>query len=610
MNQIDEKKSVKRKKIPSSLWLNKPKRRRSCETLLISGDKSTPALEKKNTVVPGISTLNAAPKKIRKCVKPQKSRKKLFEELSCTGEVLSLMPTVLKNVQKAGHLADFINLLKLISVDKFPLNNISFLLMLEVARWYSLENTTKMFYSDQYKTVNNYESCTIDIPKQIQPGLIEQAIQMKPKTDTYVLSVDGKKLAPGLTKDNGDIDLFGYGMEDSIQKLRLRLKTEKDVVTSTRDDWSTMSPAEKCQKLQDIDLIISYRIKDLRLLFMKQKLALSKFHKEAGDDWRSSRFVYVTQVLSDMAAMDVKELMYLCWTEESSTVFRAKFDADLWKLVTDEIKDVYLCQTPKRPTRLSERSKLISEKIEVYRKTMVTFLCEIPSVKATSREISQTHVNCPYVFPVTKGSVDQSTENIELTLCNVNRVIDETYEICRRKATEVLVWLLSDTNRCWNIEIPHFLPVAYAMKGYSLTTQTMRTMNEHYFGGMQCTRNWHSTRDVDERPLTLLQLQRDVYETASKEKRNTILKHLSEKPIADDLENDVCAIRNESGGLNVTSELLRKVFQAIHYTTKSQNVTKRDLESKQDKVQSDGSLSCLPDEALEVLIESENFNFV
>ncbi|CAC5392113.1 unnamed protein product [Mytilus coruscus] len=161
-----------------------------------------------------------------------------------------------------------------------------------------------------------------------------------------------------------------------------------------------------------------------------------------------------------MAAMDVKELMYLCWTEESSTVFRAKFDADLWKLVTDEIKDVYLCQTPKRPTRLSERSKLISEKIEVYRKTMVTFLCEIPSVKATSREISQTHVNSPYVFPVvTKGSVDQSTENIELTLCNVNRVIDETYEICRRKATEVLVWLLSDTNRCWNIEIPPLYPL-------------------------------------------------------------------------------------------------------------------------------------------------------
>lgn len=151
-----------------------------------------------------------------------------------------------------------------------------------------------------------------------------------------------------------------------------------------------------------------------------------------------------------------------------------------------------------------------------------------------------------------------------------------------------------------------------------MTTQTMRTMNEHILEecnargiDIVCTcfdGQWIklATRDVDERRLTLLQLQREVYETASKEKRNTILKHLSEKPIADDLENDVCAIRNESGGLNVTSELLRKVFQAIHYTTKSQNETKCDLESKQDKVQSDGSVSCLPDKALEVLIESEN----
>lgn len=69
-------------------------------------------------------------------------------------------------------------------------------------------DTNINFAVPDIKTVNNYESCTIDIPKQIQPGLIEQAIQMKPKTDTYVISVDGKKLAPGLTKDNGDIDLL------------------------------------------------------------------------------------------------------------------------------------------------------------------------------------------------------------------------------------------------------------------------------------------------------------------------------------------------------------------------------------------------------------------
>lgn len=37
---------------------------------------------------------------------------------------------------------------------------------------------------------------------------------MKPKDNSYVLSVDGKKLAPGLTKESGDIDLFGHEIED------------------------------------------------------------------------------------------------------------------------------------------------------------------------------------------------------------------------------------------------------------------------------------------------------------------------------------------------------------------------------------------------------------
>jgi hypothetical protein len=49
--------------------------------------------------------------------------------------------------------------------------------------------------------------------------LIEQAIDMKPRSNTYVLSFDGKKLAPGLTKENKDIDLFGYEMEESLQNL-------------------------------------------------------------------------------------------------------------------------------------------------------------------------------------------------------------------------------------------------------------------------------------------------------------------------------------------------------------------------------------------------------
>jgi hypothetical protein len=52
----------------------------------------------------------------------------------------------------------------------------------------------------------------------------------------------------------------------------------------------------------EIVRIISSRTKDLRLLYQKQKFALTKFHKEAGEDWRKSRFIY--------AISSVQSIMY------------------------------------------------------------------------------------------------------------------------------------------------------------------------------------------------------------------------------------------------------------------------------------------------------------
>lgn len=76
----------------------------------------------------------------------------------------------------------------------------------------------------------------------------------------------------------------------------------------------------------------------------------------------------------------------------------------------------------------------MAEKIEIYRKEKVEFLCEIPSLKATSYEISQTHERSPFIFPVTKEpDTNHVKENTELTFSNVIRILEETYEICRKK---------------------------------------------------------------------------------------------------------------------------------------------------------------------------------
>ena len=42
----------------------------------------------------------------------------------------------------------------------------------------------------------------------------------------------------------------------------------------------------------------------------------------------------------------------------------------------------------------------------------------------------------------------------------------------------MLVWLLADVDRIWQPELPHSVPVAYALKGDSLHMTIMRSMME------------------------------------------------------------------------------------------------------------------------------------
>ena len=155
-----------------------------------------------------------------------------------------LLPTLITKLKSAGLWHEFQRLLEQIVDGKFPLDNLSLLLLLETAKWYSLEDKKTMNYRDTtvqfwkigyrichgtflrlmsgsgdddivnfavptVQTLLNYQPFK-DLPVTLQPGIIKSAIRLKKKDPRYqVLSFDGKKLAAGLSKDEGDEDLFG-----------------------------------------------------------------------------------------------------------------------------------------------------------------------------------------------------------------------------------------------------------------------------------------------------------------------------------------------------------------------------------------------------------------
>lgn len=50
---------------------------------------------------------------------------------------------------------------------------------------------------------------------------------------------------------------------------------------------------------------------------------------------------YVPQLLSEMVVLDVTELLFLSWTEKSSTVVKVQFDDALWLKMLQTCCDIY-----------------------------------------------------------------------------------------------------------------------------------------------------------------------------------------------------------------------------------------------------------------------------
>lgn len=59
------------------------------------------------------------------------------------------------------------------------------------------------------------------------------------------------------------------------------------------------------------------------------------------------------------------------------------------------------------------------------------------------------------------------------------KVIDNGYDILRQRATEVMVWVITDKNRSSNTQMPCSLPIDYGIKDYRLPGELMRNASDH-----------------------------------------------------------------------------------------------------------------------------------
>lgn len=280
---------------------------------------------------------------------------------------------------------------------------------------------------------------------------------------------------------------------------------------------------------------------------------------------------YICQVLAEMVALDVQECIYLSWSSESTTVFRVTFDEACWKMITSETEVLFGSlnlenKSTCKPKRLNAPfRKQLTEKLQTFQTENVELLAEVPS-KTYSKSCPKEEVSptSPYLHVLAEQTdvtmTPQETFNhIEQELVNAVSITERTYQLSRKKATEVIVWMLSDTDREWHPEIPHAVPVAWCMKANSVPVSTIRQMTSVvlkacYDKGIcvACTVSdgaYASTvfRSAEGQPLTVLQLAKDVWSNVKKLSRQELTKAIRDTKV------EVCHQKNDAKGIECWS---------------------------------------------------------
>ena len=275
---------------------------------------------------------------------------------------------------------------------------------------------------------------------------------------------------------------------------------------------------------------------------------------------------YVPQVTSQMFVFDSDVSLFVTKARNSVIVKRVAMDTDLWESQSEVLTNFYDTLFLKKPNKFHENRNILKEDIKKFAEVNTQCIMELPLVKC----VDTTAHDIDGIGPFKKhNSIIQRTVNIEEFKVNVQNVLTNTLcvikdaqNICRHKASEILIFMLSDSDRMklQNDEC-YTHAIGYAMKGNSLNLKTMRDMINLLRNTLQEKNipilcecfdgQWANLAFKDENglPLTLLHLLNSSWEKSKTMSRKNVIWNLKE--IAQIKTDDLVKVSADfTGGLH------------------------------------------------------------
>ena len=190
---------------------------------------------------------------------------------------------------------------------------------------------------------------------------------------------------------------------------------------------------------------------------------------------------YVPQIQAELKAYDCSELWLVCSTAVSASVIVVNYDNILWESIFKIVEELYGPEKPVIPTRLHGHLKDLRATIAKSKKTHSHLMCEVPTVTGEASNITlDPHFKSPY-SPV-PGQINMCSTLEDITEMNTNlsqkaiAAFKECHQVIRDPGKELLVFMLTDKDKKYDRNVPYSFPVAYALKGSSMTNSHLKYM--------------------------------------------------------------------------------------------------------------------------------------
>jgi hypothetical protein len=204
-----------------------------------------------------------------------------------------------------------------------------------------------------------------------------------------------------------------------------------------------------------------------------------------------------------------------------------------------EAVSLYGCEPLRRPSKRSANVHSLKEQVDVFLQNNVTFVDEVPSACAKPcMHDKSDYPSCQHhhthIRPAARTSGHQTSSLVD-TVANLKKCIEKAHHLNRTRATEVLLFMLSDLDRHYKPEIPH----AYGLQGHILRADTMINMldcildacSKHglYLPVFSSDGQWYNlcVKDALSQPLTILQLQKQTWVDIKKMQKGEIVRQLA-----------------------------------------------------------------------------------